>query len=654
MLRWRSIGPGMRLSLVSAAILLCAIAPIAPARSGDRAKFASLEPLLAEQMPPEFLKYPAVVLLEDERMEISGSSAIQEQRLVKKILKPGHAEDGAFLFRTSDASRILEIKARAVYPDGRERILSSDDFGIVPDFEDFVLYSDQKSYSFRIPGLVAETVIEVYLKRRIDNLVYWEPALFQGDAPILTRRYTLRYPDDLAVTVRATCMPETPDSRTAPARGMQELVWERRNIEPLRRESMMPSVTEYLPALWFSLRGPATLGAALEADSWSGVADWYRRISEKSLEPGEELRAMLEPLRAPGASERARAAGIYRWVQANLRYVAIILGDGGFRPHKTEDILANRYGDCKDMSVVLAAALEEAGIEAHLVLVRTADLGRVPGAAPSPFRFNHAIVAAAVDGDTMYLDPTCDTCGFGILPEGDQGAEALMVRKGEERLTTLPFGTPRPNRRDVSIEAAVAGDGDAGVTITMQFDGCFSAEVRRRLDYRKGKSTPEAVAAMLKEDMPAFRLESVRIDGADPASDILTITAKGTIPEMLDAGKPYSFVRCVFNPLAVELPDCGDRFYPIEIGTPSSRKYDISIVLPDLWRAVDAPPSGEVRNGYFDYRYSGGVDGQEVRFSRSWSNTARIVPAAECGELRDGLKTIGDIEARQISFERKQ
>ena len=640
------------MSLVSAAVLLCAVLPAVPARSGDRVKFVSIEPLLAEHLPPEFLKYPAVVLLEDERMEISGNSAIQEWRLVKKILKSGYPEEGAFLFRTNDARKVLEIKARAVYPDGRERVLSSDDIGIVPDFEDFVLYSDQKSCSFRIPGLVAGTVIEICLKRKIDNLIYWEPALFQGDIPILLRRYTLIHPDNLAVTIHGSGMPETPSSRTTPARGRQQLIWERRDIEPLRRESMMPPVAEYLPALWFSVRGSAKLGAPLDADSWSGVADWYRRISEESLRPGARLRAVLSTLPAPGASERARAAGIFRWVQANLRYAAIYLGDGGFRPHQTEEILANRYGDCKDMSVVLAAALREVGIEAHLVLVRTADLGRVPGAVPAPFRFNHAIVTAVADGDTVYLDPTCDTCSFGILPAADQGAEALVIRDGEERLTTLPSGLPRPNRWDVSVEAAVADNGDAGVTITMEFDGYLAAEARRRLDYRKGRSTSEAVAAMLKDDLTTLRLEDVTIDGADPASDVLTISARGTIPEMLDARKQYSFIRCVFKPLFVGLPDCGDRFYPMALGPPSSRRYDIAMVLPDRWRAVDAPLSGEVRNGYFEYRYTGSTEGQRVRFSRSWSNTARIVPATECGDMRNRLKAIGDIEERQIPVER--
>jgi hypothetical protein len=36
---------------------------------------------------------------------------------------------------------------------------------------------------------------------------------------------------------------------------------------------------------------------------------------------------------------------IYNWVNQNLRYVAIYLGDGGLVPHDADSIFRNRYGD---------------------------------------------------------------------------------------------------------------------------------------------------------------------------------------------------------------------------------------------------------------------------------------------------------------------
>ena len=85
-------------------------------------------------IPSDLAGGPAVLLLDDERMEISGNGAIYERRLVKKILRTGFPEEGAFRFGTNKSWKITEIEARALYPDGREKSISPDEIAVVPDF----------------------------------------------------------------------------------------------------------------------------------------------------------------------------------------------------------------------------------------------------------------------------------------------------------------------------------------------------------------------------------------------------------------------------------------------------------------------------------------------------------------------------------------
>jgi hypothetical protein len=612
-----------------------------------------IEQYTSREIPHDLSDNPAVILLDDERMEISGSSAIYERRLVKKILKPQLPEEGAFRFGTNKSWKIIEIEGRALYPDGREKIISPDEIVVVPDFEDFILYSDQKSHSFRFPGLVPGTIIEVYIKRKIDNLAYWEPAFFQRDIPILTKRYTLIHPDDLDFDAHPSFMSDIPDSTYSLPRGRKKIVWERNDIKPFKPEERMPPGMEYHPALWFFARGEMELGEPLDLESWEGVANWYRNVSNKHLETGSALRSVLDTLLMDRMTERKTAARIFHWVQQNIRYVAIYLGDDGFRPHDTDETISNRYGDCKDMSVVLASALEEAGIESHLVLVRTVDLGRIPGTLPSPRHFNHLIVMSIVEGDTLYLDPTCQTCSFGILPEGDQGAEALVVKEGENRLTILPTNRPRPNIWDISIEATVDSTGKAVMNITVTFDGHFAAAARRALLFRSGRTERETVETMLAVTFPSLRIENMVIRGENSASDALVITAEGMIYDMLDTGKPYSFIKLMNKPLIYGMSDCGDRRYPISLGTPCSLRYEVSLVLPERWHAAATPSSGHIQNDYFDYRFSCMVEGQRVQFSRNWSNEVRIAPADACTEVRNGLEEIIAIEKTSVLAERK-
>ncbi len=630
-----------------------AITSTIPARISEEARHGSIEQLASLDIPPSLRTGPAVILIEEDRMEISGRTAIHEMRLVKKLLKSGFPDESAFRFTSTNNKKIRSIESRAIYPDGREKVIASSDIAIMPDFEDFVLYSDRKSHSFRFPAATAGTIIEIKVTWELEDILFWDPAPFQRELPVLTRRYTLIHPRTFDFSVHASLMDDTPDIETELGGGKRMLIWERHDIEPIRYETLMPARAEIIPALWFSIKGDATPGSSPSSDSWGGIADWYERLCAKSLDAGQGLRSLLETLQLTGLSEREKASRIYGWIQTNLRYVAVYLGDEGYRPHQIEAVLTNRYGDCKDQSAVLVAALRAAGIDAHLALVRTADLGSIPDIFPLPHYFNHVIVAARIDGAVSYLDPTCDMCGLGILPEMDQGAAALMVGAGAERLMTLPYDSPRPNRSTVSVTAKISNDGSAQATIAMTLEGHFAIDGRRFFMKRAKQPKVETAATLLKDIMPSLRVDKAIVDGENPDSDSLTITVIGIDPSLLDTEAPYPLMRVVGNPLTIDLPECGDRRHPLSLSSSRSLEYNLDLTLPDSWSIREAPPSGSVQGKGFAYTYHGSVEGRTVRFSRKWTVTYSRIPVADCAAVRNQLEAILDVENTRILAERR-
>ena len=76
-------------------------------------------------------------------------------------------------------------------------------------------------------------------------------------------------------------------------------------------------------------------------------------------------------------SDEARVRAVYNFVVANTRYVGLEFGIHGYKPYKVTQVLARRFGDCKDKASLLLALLREVGVEADLVLVRTRRGGRL-------------------------------------------------------------------------------------------------------------------------------------------------------------------------------------------------------------------------------------------------------------------------------------
>lgn len=81
-----------------------------------------------------------------------------------------------------------------------------------------------------------------------------------------------------------------------------------------------------------------------------------------------------------------RAAMALRFVQTYARYLAIGIGEGGFRPRDLEEIWRSRLGDCKDKSLLLATMLRHLGIKACPALVNTYDGASLSELLPAPGR----------------------------------------------------------------------------------------------------------------------------------------------------------------------------------------------------------------------------------------------------------------------------
>jgi hypothetical protein len=88
---------------------------------------------------------------------------------------------------------------------------------------------------------------------------------------------------------------------------------------------------------------------------YAAIASAYRQISIGKAAVTPRIQAIADEITAGVADRREQAHRIYDWVSTHIRYVAIVLGNGGYVPHDAAGILENGYGDCKDHVVLLSA-----------------------------------------------------------------------------------------------------------------------------------------------------------------------------------------------------------------------------------------------------------------------------------------------------------
>ncbi len=321
-----------------------------------------------------------------------------------------------------------------------------------------------------------------------------------------------------------------------------------------------------------------------------------------------------------------------------------------------DQILARRFGDCKDKASLMHALLEAMGIDSRLVLLRMRRLGRVPEAPASLAIFNHAILY--VPDLDLWLDGTASYSGSGDLPSEDRGATVLVVNpSGPAWFGRIPEAKPDENRIESRYEVALRPDGTAVVKGGWRVAG-VEAPGYRRTYLAEGERSSQ-LEATFNRAFPGVRVESVSVSDPTRIEDALAVQFALDVPRFAQPDgvglrfTPFGASRGYTDAWAA----LSARRYPVDLGSASRNVFTYRVALPPGWTVADTPEPVQVQApfGGFEIAYRaerGAVvaEGQVTlaggqvppagyaafrelvsRIDRAFARRVRIVPAAPAG-----------------------
>lgn len=207
--------------------------------------------------------------------------------------------------------------------------------------------------------------------------------------------------------------------------------WIVNDIQALSYEAGMYDFIRQSPRLAItSFKNYDELGATY----WAEAKDKAAVTTEVQKLADEITKDINEP--------QKQAYAIYEWVNKNIRYLSIVLERGGWIPHSADEILKNRYADCKDYTTILHALLKAKNIESYPVLIRSDFTDWFPNVA-APYFFNHEILY--IPSFDIYADATAPNTRLGILPQILAGKNALLAGS-KTGVVKLPADDPKGNQ----------------------------------------------------------------------------------------------------------------------------------------------------------------------------------------------------------------
>ncbi|MFM7335458.1 MAG: DUF3857 domain-containing protein, partial [Tabrizicola sp.] len=354
--------------------------------------------------------------------------------------------------------------------------------------------------------------------------------------------------------------------------------------------------------------------------------------------------ARLDAIAADNPTPAARAYAALRLVQEDIRYVSLSVGAGGYFARPPAEVIATGFGDCKDKSLLLRVLLDRLGIDAAVALTDLDAGYRLPKELPTPFVFDHMILRAILDGQTVWMDPTGshEGGGLGTATQPDYGYALPIVA-----------GTTALERMEVTAEGSWAQEVHEdyrfsllGVFLTVTTENRTGAADQARARWA---ATP--VSQIGREFLDFYLDRYPGLTEAKPpqftddrAANRVTIKEHYFLPftALDENGLRQDFVFAVPGLMdRYPAPQTSPRRLPLAVGGPWSLVHRVTVQNAPI--DFTPPDDLTLSNPAFDFSLKGtSEEGGRMELTWTYAPKVRAVPAAEVAAVLQDARTASD------------
>ena len=613
-------------------------------------------------VPAHDEKTDAILLYAEDNFIVQSNGKMKQlQRRVYKILRPGGRSFGTVQVDFDAFTHINFIHAWCIPAQGKDYEVKDKDAveTALPGLEDGNLATDARLKMLRIPASDVGNVVGYEVEQDVRPYVLQDNWEFQQFVPTSEAKYILQLPPGWEY--KATFVNH---GDIAPqAIGTNQWQWSVKDVPGIRPEEDMPprqAVAGEMLVMVIPPGGSAIAGFL----TWKDMGIWESKLAQGRRDATPDIKLKVTALTAAAPSTLAKMQAIAKFVQSNVRYVAIELGIGGFQPHPAGDIFAHHYGDCKDKATLMGSMLHEIGVDSFYIIVNTERGGAAPERPAMLGLFNHQILAIKLPSDVndaaliatvlhptlgrlLIFDPTDEYTSFGRIRGPLQASYGLLVTGDGGELVQLPLlkstasGVRRTAKLAISANGTLTGDfhesqiGDQAV-----------AEREALRSVSKDADRIKPIETLASHSLGTFHLTKATILNLDvmdqPFGYNYSLTAEGY-------AKPAGNLllvrpRVLGNESSALLETKDPRRFPVEFYGPRMDIDTFEITLPVGFEADDVPPPVDLDFPFASYHSKTEVKGNVLRYTRTYEIKNVTVPVTQLDDLKRLYRAIANDE----------
>ncbi len=528
-----------------------------------------------------------------------------------------------------DQSReeIKDIQAFVVGPDGQQHPATKiQDLAV---YQGSPMYSDFRVKVITLPQVAPGSEIEVkamgVTKSKPIKDHYWERVSYPS-VPTKLQTWKFVFPADKKIEFKQYKADYKPEIVKAGEQITYQFTF-KESEDIWGRENFLPPAEE--------LYGFASFSSITD---WKVIVDWYRDLVAQHSKDEESIKAQALELTTGKETEKEKARAILEFIQDNFRYVAMNFGDHTVEPHSAADIFQNRYGDCKDWSLLARQMLDYVGIKSHICLFNDEFAGDPQHSLPQLSAFDHVILEVLVDGTKYFVDPQSKGYDFGEHPTSYDGAHVLVIEEQGFRFDQIPPVTAAENSVVSDGVIAIGADGSAVIDAQMTFGPDYSQGLRYMWKQAAQKDRDKMFEAMDYHLTKGGEMLERKIEGLEDRY--------GRVKMFLKFKRPNAYP--VVNDMIIIKDDMDNRMqdftekerqFPIFMPNNMLMKTSASYVIPEGYYVDYTPPDYKIAVDFMELKKNLVKEGEHnLKVESTYSLKRGELPAQRYPEVKDFMK----------------
>ena len=392
---------------------------------------------------------------------------------------------------------------------------------------------------------------------------------------------------------------------------LTEYSWELNDVSAVLSDNNVPS--------WYDAYQHVRI---TDYNNWSEVIKWADKHFKVNSSEKEKFRQRLAEFeKEKVTTDEDLILSIIRFVQDDIRYLGFESGLNAYKPHSPVEVYDQRFGDCKDKSLLLVTMLNHYNVAAYPMLVNTQLRGQLSEVLPAGNIFDHCVVAVELQDGTFYIDPTISNQGGGLkniyFPSYGYG---LVIKEGERELRKLPEAGMTSIVEDQSYTLGKV-DGEASLTIETTYKGSDADSQRSYFASNRLETIQKSYVSYLANVYSDVTPVGIVEYSDDRKENKFVVIEKYQIAKFWKADESIpEQVNAEFYPLPLEsyvnVSKTTQRTAPYYLSYPVSYKHIINVSLPEDW-AINNEEKNITGDGY-RYTYKASYDDRYLTLERHY------------------------------------